>query len=111
MDKEDSLRFVQDRLRHNHSLFDARLLRRPRVTRRFVAEMARGEAQRFENVDGSVIVNVVAGTLWITHDGDPKDLILVTGESYQADRQAAMNVYAIDASLLEIQFEDDLVEH
>ena len=41
MNKEDSLQFVQERLRHNHSLLarELRLREVPRVTRRFAVEI------------------------------------------------------------------------
>ena len=72
MYKEDSLQFVQERLRHNHSSTFARELhlRAPaRVTRRFVAEMEKGEARTFDHVNASVQLRCANGSLWITNDG------------------------------------------
>lgn len=114
MYKEDSLRFVQERLRHNHGSGLGRELhfRAPaRVIRRFVAEMQKGEARTFERVDASVQVRCADGSLWITNDGDPKDIMLGTGESYRAEREDAMHVYALQPTLLEIEFEDDASTH
>ena len=53
MNKEDSLQFVHERLRHNQSALarEFRLRPLPRVTRRFAIEMEQGEAQVFENLD------------------------------------------------------------
>jgi hypothetical protein len=109
MIKEDSLRFVQDRLRQNHSPLQRewRLRPRARVTRRFAVRLERGSTRRFDRVDGSVMVRCNEGSLWITHDGDPKDVILSPEESYRAERDAAMQLFALQPCVLEIEFEDD----
>ena len=45
-------------------------------------------------------VECLNGSVWITHDGDPKDIILDGGQSYQAERDSRMLVYALtEASL------------
>ena len=113
MDKEDSLQFVQERLRHHHSpLAELRLRQRARVTRRFACEMRKGEARTFERVDSSVELRCAKGSLWITHDGDPKDVILNPAESYRAEREDAMHVFALQPCVVEIEFEDDAIpEH
>jgi hypothetical protein len=114
MNTEDSLRFVQDRLRHNHASLLQRefRLRQPApVIRRFVIEIGKGDARMFEHVDDSVMIRCASGSLWITHDGDPKDVILVPGESYRAEREDAMHVFALQDSVLEIEFADEVLEH
>lgn len=114
MDTEDALRFVEDRLRHHHAgpvTRDFRLRHPRRVTRRFVAAMRKGEARTFERVDASVMVRCARGSLWITHDGDPKDVILAPRESYRAEREDAMHVFAMQDCVLEIEFEDEATEH
>ena len=114
MYREDSLRFAQERLRQHPSSALTRELRlgqAPRVTRRLAAEMRKGEHRAFERVDPSVLVVCDQGSLWITHDGDPRDVILYGGESYRADREDAMHVFALQDCVLEIQFEDDVTEH
>jgi hypothetical protein len=111
MDKEDSpLQFAEERLRHHHAspLTRERRLRRPeRVTRRFAVRMHKGEARTFERVDPSVELRCAQGSLWITHDGDPKDVILAPQESYRAEREDAMHVFALQPCVVEIEFEDD----
>lgn len=111
MKKEDSLQFVQDRLRANHSPLQRELRLRPRarVTRRFAVELERGATRRFDRVDGSVMVRCASGSLWITHDGDPKDVILAPEESYRAERDEAMQIFALQTCVLEIEFEDDVL--
>jgi hypothetical protein len=112
MNKEDSLQFVQDRLRANNgSVLDreVRLTPRPRVMRRFAVEMPRGSTRVFDRVDGSVMIRCATGSLWITHDGDPKDVILAAQESYRAEREEAMHVFALQPCVVEIEFEDEVL--
>ena len=114
MYKEDSLQFAQERLRQHASSAltrELRLAQPRRVTRRLAAEMRKGEHRSFERVDSSVLVICDRGSLWITHDGDPRDVILYGGETYRADREDAMHVFALQDCLLEIQFDDEVTEH
>ena len=114
MNREDSLRFVQERLRpqKNWPLAREPRLRQPAaVRRRFVIELAAGEHHRLERVDESVLVRCTSGVLWITHDGDPKDVIMAGGDEYWAEREDAMHLFALRPCLLEIQFDDDVIEH
>jgi hypothetical protein len=109
MDPEQTLQFVEERLRHHAPALarELRLWRPPRVTRRFAVRMGQGDHRTFERVDASVQVVCAGGSLWITHDGDPKDVILYAGESYRAQREDAMHVFALQDCLLEIEFEDE----
>jgi len=113
MNSEDALQFVQERLRHNPSPWtgDARRRAAPRVRRRFAVQMAKGDHRSFERVDDSVLVVCASGSLWITHDGDPKDVIVSAGEQYRAAREDAMHLFALQPCVLEIQFDDEVVEH
>ena len=115
MYKEDSMQFAQERLRHHtHPSSVARefrLWKTPVVKRRLVAEMDKGENRTFERVDASVCVRCSSGSLWITHDGDPKDVILSAQESYRAQREDTMHVFALQPCVLEIEFEDEVIEH
>ena len=47
-------------------------------------------------------VRCIAGVLWVTHDGDPRDIVVTVGETYRADRCARMLVAALEDSELEI---------
>ena len=44
----------------------------------------------------------LSGSLWITHDGDPKDTTLEAGQSYRADRNGRMLVQALDSAELRL---------
>ena len=115
MHPEDSLEFVQERLRQQAAISPLTrewgLRQKPQVTRRLVAQMRRGEARSFERVNGSLLICCSSGSLWITHDGDPKDVILSAQESYRAQREDTMHVFALQPCVLEIEFEDEVVEH
>jgi hypothetical protein len=43
-------------------------------------------------------VSCLRGSLWITHDGEPKDIVLEAGASYESDRATRMLVYALEDS-------------
>lgn len=44
------------------------------------------------------IVTCSRGCLWITHDGDVKDIVISAGESYRSARASRMLVYGLEAS-------------
>lgn len=110
MTSEESLRFVQERLRHHHAgplTRELHLGPQRSITRRFAIELGKGDAQSFERVDPSVRVFCTRGSVWITHDGDCKDVILLAGESYRAEREEAMHLFALEPCVMEIEFEDE----
>jgi len=49
--------------------------------------------QRMECVDGCV---------WITLDGDPRDIVLEAGQTFTADRNQRALIHALEASLLRV---------
>jgi len=65
----------------------------------------------FETVDSSFAVRCARGSVWITHDGDPKDVILAGGETYRAQRTDALHLFALVPSVVEIEFEDEVTQH
>ncbi len=44
-------------------------------------------------------IECLAGKLWITHDGDPKDIELEPGRCYVVDRRSKMLVHALSDSV------------
>jgi hypothetical protein len=44
-------------------------------------------------------VACVSGSLWITHDGDVKDIFIEAGDTYRSDRASRMLVHGLAASL------------
>ena len=68
----------------------------PGQTRRLV----RGTTLAVRDPAGRV-VECVKGVLWITHDSDPKDIVLTAGQVYRAQRSSCMLVSALeDAELV-----------
>jgi uncharacterized protein (AIM24 family) len=54
-----------------------------------------------EVVDGEgASMHCLAGTLWVTQDGDPRDVVLAPGESFTLDRNGVAIVYATDDAAL-----------
>jgi hypothetical protein len=47
-------------------------------------------------------ISCVAGSLWVTQDGDPRDVILHAGQKYQVDRASRVVVYANTQATLEV---------
>ena len=43
------------------------------------------------------------GTLWITQDGDPRDVVLEAGQQFRRDGQRAAIVYALAPARLRVQ--------
>jgi hypothetical protein len=48
-------------------------------------------------------LNCLAGSVWITHDGDPKDVIVECGESYHVTRPERMIVFALRNSAMRMR--------
>ena len=49
-----------------------------------------------------VSIECLEGSLWITQDGDPRDVILSAGHSYRIDRTSRVMVFATSDARLEI---------
>lgn len=56
--------------------------------------LAGGESASYDNAAGRVLC-CLAGSLWITHDGDPRDVIVEAGGSYRVTRRERMIVHAL----------------
>jgi hypothetical protein len=61
--------------------------------------LAHGTVHRIENRKGSEVF-CLEGALWITQEGDPRDIALVAGRSFELDRKGVAVVYALrDATI------------
>lgn len=75
-----------------------------RVVRRFSARVPEGATWEIVPPPGVVKVYCRWGEAWITHDGDPRDVMLDEDECYVADTRAPMRVHAL-RSLCVLEFE------
>jgi hypothetical protein len=74
------------------------------VTHRFTMQLRQGCSEQVVQPDQGVQVRCRRGRLWITHDGDPKDVVLDPGDIYTAERGARMTLHAMQLSEMEMQF-------
>jgi hypothetical protein len=64
--------------------------------------MESGQSIRFDGKSGRTF-SCLAGNVWITHDGDPKDVIVETGQSYDVTRRERMIVSALRDSVVRMR--------
>jgi hypothetical protein len=80
---------------------------RSHVTRRFAATVPKGATREIPFPPGRVTLHCRQGEAWITHDGDPRDVLLHADESYTADNPRRMTVHAMRGDcLFDVQVED-----
>ena len=80
---------------------------RPRITRWFAAHVAQGRTRVIEAPPGRVTVHCRDGEAWITHDGDPRDVLLEANQAYTAGDRRRMRVHALKGDcVLEIQVDE-----
>jgi hypothetical protein len=63
--------------------------------------LARGQVVRLEGATGTHIVNQ-GGVVWITQDGDPRDVVLHRGEAFRIDRGTPAIVQAFEPAVISI---------
>jgi hypothetical protein len=64
--------------------------------------LAAGESIRYDDARGRALC-CIAGSLWITHDHDPKDVVVEAGETYYVASRERMIVHALRDGTLSIQ--------
>lgn len=74
------------------------------ITHRFTMQLRQGCSEEVVQPGRGVQVRCKRGRLWITHDGDPKDVVLEPDESYTAERGARMTLHALQSCEMEMQF-------
>jgi hypothetical protein len=80
---------------------------RPRVTRFYAAHVRAGRTRELTPPRGRVTLHCRQGEAWITHDGDPKDVMLQANESHTVDRAKRMTLHALRGDcVFEIRVED-----
>ncbi len=62
-----------------------------------VVGLSRHEVRAFAGQPGLRIASH-RGRVWITQDGDPRDVVIDTGESHALDRDGPVYVQALDAA-------------
>lgn len=77
--------------------------RPPRPTHRFALGLDAGRSETVAPADSCVSVRCTRGRIWITQDGDPRDVVLEPGDSYTADRGDRLLLHALRPSALEMQ--------
>ena len=74
----------------------------PAITRRPVASAGPSSQLLHKNATldvrnpMGVTVECIHGSLWLTHDGDCKDLVLAPGQCYQSERPGRLLVHALE---------------
>lgn len=77
---------------------------RPRVTRRLAVHVPRGTTQELPRAGGRVQVHCRSGEVWLTHDGDPRDVVLKADQTHCLDRMDRLTAHALRGDCaLEIQ--------
>ncbi len=64
-------------------------------------QLARGQLVRLEDAAGHV-VSSHDGAVWITEDGQPRDIVLHQGESYRLTGDALVLVHALRDSRVSV---------
>lgn len=80
---------------------------RPHITRWFAGCVRAGATREIPHRRGRMTVHCRQGQAWITHDGDPRDVLLRPSESYAVDCGARMTLHAMRGDcVFELQVED-----
>jgi Protein of unknown function (DUF2917) len=64
-------------------------------------DLAPGDSARYDDASGRALC-CLAGSLWITHDRDPKDVFVEAGETYYVASRERMIVHALREGMLRI---------
>ncbi len=80
------------------------LVAKPQVTRWFAMGVPQGRIRELPRAQGRMVVHCRQGSIWITHDGEPQDVVLRPNESYTVDSDQRMTAFAMHGDCgLELQ--------
>jgi hypothetical protein len=80
---------------------------RPRgavTTHSFTMQLYEGRCEVVDRPNPGVEVRCKSGRLWITHDGDPKDVVLGPDQTYVAQHPGRMTLHALQGCEMEMRF-------
>ena len=77
------------------------------VTRWYAAHVPQGTTRELAFGSGRITVHCRDGEAWITHDGDPRDVVLQAKQSYAVDRGERMTVHALKGNCV-FEIEEEL---
>jgi hypothetical protein len=66
--------------------------------------LGQGKTEVLSRAVRSMTVRCVQGELWLTHDGDTKDVFLKAGQTHAVDKGSRMMLYALEPSGFELSF-------
>ena len=71
------------------------------IKRLLAVPVRAGRLKELPMGEGRMVVHCLSGEVWITHDGDPRDVVLKKDQSYVVDKGARMTAFALrgDAGL------------
>ena len=80
----------------------------PRLIRRFGERIPAGESREYREARHRVTLHCNEGSVWITENGDPKDVFIEAGGSHTISRAArTISAHALVNSVVEIQLDCD----
>ena len=86
---------------HRMSGWLDRRLAPPRQSTTADISLSYGEFHAVKSFRGGRI-ECTDGTVWLTHDGDCKDVVLEAGQSHLADRDSRLVIYALSSSVVRL---------
>jgi hypothetical protein len=71
---------------------------------RVAMALGEGKTEVLTRADRSMTIRCVQGELWLTHDGDTKDVFLKEGDTHSVDNVRRLMLYALEPSGFELSF-------
>jgi hypothetical protein len=79
-----------------HRAWTTATVRRPAAAAGQPGQLLQRDATLVVDDPRGLTVTCVQGCLWLTHDGDCKDLVLAPGQCYQSARPGRLLVHALE---------------